>query len=175
MKYTFFPSAVSPIIVIVCVYLQEWQNSIQKNAGLAFIELVNEGRWVMPLISFISSLFTISPFPVSPVFHHFIDPSLNLFGSGDRVALYDSGLGGKKNQWLLGGGWSGAWESEGGLSLSSSLRSISACPSGIWKEERGWAEGERASDHWFLCDTWEMALDFLLSFCQCLSFHFIYL
>lgn len=24
--------------------LQEWQNSIQKNAGLAFIELVNEGR-----------------------------------------------------------------------------------------------------------------------------------
>ncbi|KAG7254668.1 hypothetical protein CRUP_020190, partial [Coryphaenoides rupestris] len=23
---------------------QEWQNSIQKNAGLAFIELVNEGR-----------------------------------------------------------------------------------------------------------------------------------
>jgi hypothetical protein len=25
---------------------QEWQNSIQKNAGLAFIELVNEGRYV---------------------------------------------------------------------------------------------------------------------------------
>lgn len=24
--------------------LQEWQNSIQKNAGLAFIELINEGR-----------------------------------------------------------------------------------------------------------------------------------
>lgn len=24
---------------------QEWQNSIQKNAGLAFIELINEGRW----------------------------------------------------------------------------------------------------------------------------------
>lgn len=31
---------------IVCFPLQEWQNSIQKNAGLAFIELVNEGRWV---------------------------------------------------------------------------------------------------------------------------------
>uniref|UniRef100_A0A3Q2QGZ1 Neurobeachin n=1 Tax=Fundulus heteroclitus TaxID=8078 RepID=A0A3Q2QGZ1_FUNHE len=34
---------------IPCIYdpfvaLQEWQNSIQKNAGLAFIELVNEGR-----------------------------------------------------------------------------------------------------------------------------------
>ncbi|KAI5607332.1 lipopolysaccharide-responsive and beige-like anchor protein isoform X7 [Silurus asotus] len=27
-----------------CFRLQEWQNSIQKNAGLAFIELVNEGR-----------------------------------------------------------------------------------------------------------------------------------
>lgn len=26
------------------VFPQEWQNSIQKNAGLAFIELVNEGR-----------------------------------------------------------------------------------------------------------------------------------
>ena len=24
--------------------LQEWQNSIQKNAGLAFIELINEGK-----------------------------------------------------------------------------------------------------------------------------------
>ncbi|KAI3353323.1 hypothetical protein L3Q82_019858 [Scortum barcoo] len=34
----------SAIIDIVCVHLQEWQNSIQKNAGLAFIELVNEGR-----------------------------------------------------------------------------------------------------------------------------------
>ncbi|KTG42972.1 hypothetical protein cypCar_00010820 [Cyprinus carpio] len=26
------------------VWFQEWQNSIQKNAGLAFIELINEGR-----------------------------------------------------------------------------------------------------------------------------------
>ena len=24
--------------------LQEWQNSLQKHAGLAFIELINEGR-----------------------------------------------------------------------------------------------------------------------------------
>ena len=31
--------------VSLCVCAsQEWQNSIQKNAGLAFIELVNEGR-----------------------------------------------------------------------------------------------------------------------------------
>ncbi|KAG2465653.1 LRBA protein, partial [Polypterus senegalus] len=30
--------------IFVIYYLQEWQNSIQKNAGLAFIELVNEGR-----------------------------------------------------------------------------------------------------------------------------------
>lgn len=51
-----------------------------------------------PLISFISSLFAISHFPVSPVLHHFMDPSLNLFGSGDRVALYDSGLGEKKKK-----------------------------------------------------------------------------
>lgn len=34
------------MINILCFHLQEWQNSIQKNAGLAFIELVNEGRWV---------------------------------------------------------------------------------------------------------------------------------
>lgn len=27
----------------MCLF-QEWQNSIQKNAGLAFIELINEGR-----------------------------------------------------------------------------------------------------------------------------------
>uniref|UniRef100_A0A8C5G7W0 Neurobeachin n=1 Tax=Gouania willdenowi TaxID=441366 RepID=A0A8C5G7W0_GOUWI len=27
-----------------CFFFQEWQNSIQKNAGLAFIELINEGR-----------------------------------------------------------------------------------------------------------------------------------
>lgn len=98
-------------------------------------------------------------------------PSLNC--SCDRVALYDSGL--KKNQWFLGGGWSGAWEHEDGLSVSSSLRSISARPNGIWEEGRGQVGGERASDHWFLCDTLEMALDFLPSFCHRLSFWFIYL
>ncbi|XP_076852724.1 LOW QUALITY PROTEIN: lipopolysaccharide-responsive and beige-like anchor protein [Brachyhypopomus gauderio] len=30
--------------ISAAIILQEWQNSIQKNAGLAFIELVNEGR-----------------------------------------------------------------------------------------------------------------------------------
>uniref|UniRef100_A0A669BXS0 Neurobeachin n=1 Tax=Oreochromis niloticus TaxID=8128 RepID=A0A669BXS0_ORENI len=34
----------SSIINMLMFVLQEWQNSIQKNAGLAFIELVNEGR-----------------------------------------------------------------------------------------------------------------------------------
>ena len=32
---------------------QEWQNSLQKHAGLAFIELVNEGRYVTILITLI--------------------------------------------------------------------------------------------------------------------------
>jgi hypothetical protein len=30
------------LVMLLCS--QEWQNSIQKNAGLAFIELINEGR-----------------------------------------------------------------------------------------------------------------------------------
>ncbi|KAI9525530.1 hypothetical protein NQZ68_006079 [Dissostichus eleginoides] len=46
---------------------REWQNSIQKNAGLAFIELVNEGRW-----------------PLSPSAPK--DPQ----GATDRVAVQDS-------------------------------------------------------------------------------------
>ncbi|KAJ3614490.1 hypothetical protein NHX12_018062 [Muraenolepis orangiensis] len=33
----------------------EWQNSIQKNAGLAFIELVNEGRYGTLILQWISS------------------------------------------------------------------------------------------------------------------------
>ncbi|CAM2112910.1 unnamed protein product [Caretta caretta] len=35
-------SSVVELVMLLCS--QEWQNSIQKNAGLAFIELVNEGR-----------------------------------------------------------------------------------------------------------------------------------
>lgn len=34
------------------VCFQEWQNSIQKNAGLAFIELINEGRYVVFTLKF---------------------------------------------------------------------------------------------------------------------------
>lgn len=53
--------------IIVCVYLQEWQNSIQKNAGLAFIELVNEGRWVTPLLV----SFPVSSLSATLQFHQF--------------------------------------------------------------------------------------------------------
>lgn len=120
------------------------------------------------------------PLSASPVLHHFMDPllkSLQPCWWGGSLWFW-AGRGGereKKNQWWLGGGWSGAWESEGGLSLSSSLRSISARPSGVWGEEGGEVEGERPSDQWFPGDTWEMPLDFLLSFCQCLSLCFIFL
>uniref|UniRef100_A0A8D3E1Z7 Neurobeachin n=1 Tax=Scophthalmus maximus TaxID=52904 RepID=A0A8D3E1Z7_SCOMX len=37
-------SSVVELVMLLCS--QEWQNSIQKNAGLAFIELVNEGRYL---------------------------------------------------------------------------------------------------------------------------------
>ena len=35
-------NSIVSIVMLLCS--QEWQNSIQKNAGLAFIELINEGR-----------------------------------------------------------------------------------------------------------------------------------
>lgn len=35
-------SSVVELVMLLCS--QEWQNSLQKHAGLAFIELVNEGR-----------------------------------------------------------------------------------------------------------------------------------
>ena len=37
-------SSNSVIELVMMLCSQEWQNSIQKHAGLAFIELVNEGR-----------------------------------------------------------------------------------------------------------------------------------
>ena len=37
-------SSVVELVMLLCS--QEWQNSLQKHAGLAFIELVNEGRYV---------------------------------------------------------------------------------------------------------------------------------
>lgn len=99
------PQLYSPIITIVCVFLQEWQNSIQKNAGLAFIELVNEGRWVTPLLvsfpaSWLSATFQFHQSSITSW-----TPSLNLSSSADRVALYDSGLRGeeKKKSMIAGG------------------------------------------------------------------------
>lgn len=135
--------------------------------------LYRVGQWGQvgdTTFSFISSLFAISHFPVSPVLHHFTVPSFNLFGSGDREAFYDSGLGGKKIKKEINGCW-GEVEVELGRVRVDYLWvqvSVQYLPSGIWEEERGLVEGERASD------TWEMALDVLLSFCQCLSFCFIY-
>lgn len=37
-------SSVVELVMLLCS--QEWQNSLQKHAGLAFIELVNEGRYI---------------------------------------------------------------------------------------------------------------------------------
>ncbi len=37
-------TSVVELVMLLCS--QEWQNSLQKHAGLAFIELVNEGRSV---------------------------------------------------------------------------------------------------------------------------------
>jgi ABC-type microcin C transport system permease subunit YejE len=36
-------TSVVELVMLLCS--QEWQNSLQKHAGLAFIELVNEGRY----------------------------------------------------------------------------------------------------------------------------------
>lgn len=37
-------STTSPVELVMLLCSQEWQNTLQKNAGLAFIELINEGR-----------------------------------------------------------------------------------------------------------------------------------
>lgn len=49
--YAFFSSGLvtlkqstSVVELVMLLCSQEWQNSLQKHAGLAFIELVNEGR-----------------------------------------------------------------------------------------------------------------------------------
>lgn len=41
---TFRRSNTSPVELVMLLCSQEWQNTLQKNAGLAFIELINEGR-----------------------------------------------------------------------------------------------------------------------------------
>uniref|UniRef100_T1J4P2 BEACH-type PH domain-containing protein n=1 Tax=Strigamia maritima TaxID=126957 RepID=T1J4P2_STRMM len=39
-----FKNSTSVVELVMLLCSQEWQNSLQKNAGLAFIELINEGR-----------------------------------------------------------------------------------------------------------------------------------
>ena len=39
-----FKTSQSVVELVMLLCSQEWQNSLQKNAGLAFIELINEGR-----------------------------------------------------------------------------------------------------------------------------------
>lgn len=41
---TFKRPNTSPVELVMLLCSQEWQNTLQKNAGLAFIELINEGR-----------------------------------------------------------------------------------------------------------------------------------
>lgn len=41
---TFRRENTSPVELVMLLCSQEWQNTLQKNAGLAFIELINEGR-----------------------------------------------------------------------------------------------------------------------------------
>nr|XP_027200163.1 neurobeachin-like [Dermatophagoides pteronyssinus] len=41
---TFKRQDASPVELVMLLCSQEWQNTLQKNAGLAFIELINEGR-----------------------------------------------------------------------------------------------------------------------------------
>lgn len=41
---TFKRPNASPVELVMLLCSQEWQNTLQKNAGLAFIELINEGR-----------------------------------------------------------------------------------------------------------------------------------
>lgn len=41
---TFKRTNTSPVELVMLLCSQEWQNTLQKNAGLAFIELINEGR-----------------------------------------------------------------------------------------------------------------------------------
>lgn len=39
-----FKNSQSVVELVMLLCSQEWQNSLQKHAGLAFIELINEGR-----------------------------------------------------------------------------------------------------------------------------------
>lgn len=149
--------------------LQEWQNSIQKNAGLAFIELVNEGRQVTPtcLSSCSSTKLSLQPpfishFPISPS----SDRIVPLLHSGTRdpqgpcnmVAVQDN------NQWLK--------SAEGLRGVRMEDRCVQGSiqylliPVGLGERKRVQVEGDRSSECWFLCNTWEIALNLPLGpFC----------
>lgn len=103
---------------------------------------------------FRSSFFAISYFPLSPGLHHFTDPFLNLLGSCDLVALYDSGLRKKKNQWSLGGRlkWSlGEWR----WTIFEFKSPFNICPS-QWDLGRGERLGRRWEGFWSLVSLWHM-------------------
>lgn len=59
-----------------------------------------------------------------------------------------------------------AWKSEHRGPLSSRLHSIPAHPWGIWEKERD----DRGCDRWFLCDTCDINLGFLLFLCHIMCF-----
>lgn len=156
IKCIFFPllCGIGPIINIVCIYVQEWQNSIQKNAGLAFIELVNEGRWVTPLIvSFpVSSLSATFQFHQSSIASQ--TPSLNLYG--DRVALYDSGQKKKKSIITGGGGGRLKWRlGEEGWTIFEFKSPFNTCPS-QWDLGKGERSGRRWEGLWSLVPLWHI-------------------
>lgn len=50
---TTFKNSNSVVELVMLLCSQEWQNSLQKHAGLAFIELINEGRYKSLYILFI--------------------------------------------------------------------------------------------------------------------------
>jgi hypothetical protein len=49
-----FKTSQSAVELVMLLCSQEWQNSLQKHAGLAFIELINEGRYVATPIALLS-------------------------------------------------------------------------------------------------------------------------
>ncbi|OXB73884.1 UNVERIFIED_CONTAM: hypothetical protein H355_003978 [Colinus virginianus] len=58
-------SSTSVVELVMLLCSQEWQNSIQKNAGLAFIELINEGRPVAAFACCTFKIFSIKFFIMS--------------------------------------------------------------------------------------------------------------
>lgn len=106
--------------------------------------------------SFISSLFAISCFPVSPVLHHWTPPkSLRLWWSGGSLWFW---AGTKKNQWSLGGGrlkWRlGEW----GWTILEFKSPFNICPS-QWDLGIGERLGRRWEGFWSSVSLWHMGND----------------